>query len=161
VLVTDAGRQEAVQGSYCVTEVSEGGEGVGICADTAFVHPEQLGLVRPSEKITIQLAGASLGTNAGCSPACPSIATVYPLGCGPDQPVAEFELGSARAEWTVDLEPGAYELVVFAYFETEDGRSGDTSGALGLLVDPTIDPAGESLPAAIDPYVVCPYPGQH
>ena len=41
VLVTDAGRQEAVQGSYCVTQVSESGEGQGACADAAFVASER------------------------------------------------------------------------------------------------------------------------
>ena len=36
--------------------------------------------------------------------------------------------------WRIDLEPGAYELDVFALFELGDGLSGDTSGSLGLLV---------------------------
>ena len=36
VLVTDAGRQEAVQGSYCVTQVSESGEEQGACADAVI-----------------------------------------------------------------------------------------------------------------------------
>jgi hypothetical protein len=35
--------------------------------------------------------------------------------------------------WTVDLEPGAYELHVYANFESKDAN-GDVSGSLGLTV---------------------------
>ena len=44
-----------------------------------------------------------------------------PLAVGPE------------TRWTVDLEPGAYELDVFAYYES-GGASGDVSGSLGLTV---------------------------
>ena len=35
----------------------------------------------------------------------------------------------------MDLAPGVYELELFLAFETAEARSGDTSAALGLLVD--------------------------
>jgi hypothetical protein len=157
VLVTEAGRQEAVQGSYCITKVSPSGEGEGVCADTAFPHPRELSVVRPGEQVTIEIAGASLRTNGGCSPACASTVTVHPLGCGPEQAVASFELESASMAWVVDLEPGGYELVAFAYFETGDGSSGDTSGGLGVLVDPDREPA---IIPVDERLAVCPYPEQ-
>ena len=47
-----------------------------------------------------------------------------------------------------------YELWVFAYFDTGDGRSGDTS-ALGLLVDPDTGPAIVPVDKSL---AVCPYP---
>jgi hypothetical protein len=37
--------------------------------------------------------------------------------------------------WRVHLEPGAYDLDVFANFGAPDGRTGDVSGSLGVLVD--------------------------
>jgi hypothetical protein len=39
-----------------------------------------------------------------------------------------------ETRWTVDLEPGAYELDVCGYFESDVGASGDVSGSLGLTV---------------------------
>jgi hypothetical protein len=154
VLVTAAGRQEAVQGSYCVTVVSESGEGQGACADASFVHPTQLSLVAPGEAVTIELSDAALSLPDASSGASSTVA-VYPLGCGPDRAVADFELESASMSWAVELEPGAYELGVFAYFETGDGRSGDTYGVLGLLVDPGTGPAIVPVDKSL---AVCPYP---
>jgi hypothetical protein len=156
-LESAAGRQEAVQGSYCITKVTKSGEGAGACADTAFPHPEQLSIARPHEPIMIEITGASLRVNGGCSPACPSTVTVSPLGCGPDRAVASFELESASMSWSVDLEPGAYELVVFAYFQREDGSSGDTSGGIGLLVDPDRERAVVPIDEAL---IACPYAKQ-
>jgi hypothetical protein len=151
VLVTEAGRQEAVQGSYCITKVSPSGEGEGVCADTDVPHPKKLTVVAPGEQVTIEVTGASLRK----CPACVSTVIVHPLGCGPERAVASFELESASMRWSAALEPGGYELVVFAYFETGDGSSGDTSGGLGVLVDPdresAVTPVDETLP-------VCPYP---
>jgi hypothetical protein len=154
VLVTHAGRQEAVQGSYCVTQVSESGEGQGACADAAFVHPTQLSVVGPGEAVTIEVSDATVTVPEGSSGVSSTVA-VYPLGCGPDRAVGDFDLESASMSWAVDLEPGAYELGVFAYFETEDGRSGDTYGVLGLLVDPGTGPAIVPVDKSL---AVCPYP---
>lgn len=154
VLVTDAGRQEAVQGSYCVTHVSESGEEQGVCADAAFVHPTQLSVVGPGEAVTIEVSDATVTVPESSSDGSSTVA-VYPLGCGPDRAVADFDLERASMSWAVDLEPGAYELGVFAYFETEDGRSGDTYGVLGLLVDPETGPAIVPVDKSL---AVCPYP---
>ena len=44
-------------------------------------------------------------------------------------------LSAPSTRWRVRLRPGAYEVEVFARFETADGRTGDTSGSLGILVD--------------------------
>jgi hypothetical protein len=158
VLANKAGRQEAVQGSYCITKVSASGEGEGVCADSSFQPPEELSVVRPQAKIAIALTGATVDeAPEGCSPACPSTVTVYPLGCGPDRAVAGFALSGAKTAWTVDLEPGAYELAVFAYFKAEDGSTGDTSGVVGLLVDPNRESAIVPIDATL---AVCPYSGQ-
>jgi hypothetical protein len=154
VLVTEAGRQEAVQGSYCVTKVSASGQGEGVCADTGFPHPEKLSVVRPGERVTLEMAGASRATTGDCSPRCASTVTVHPLGCGPERAVTSFELESATMPWVVDLEPGAYELAVFAYFEAEDGASGDTSGAIGLIVVPDRKQAVITVDETL---AVCPY----
>ena len=90
--------------------------------------------------MTIEVSDASAQPFPMRSSGASSTVAVYPLGCGPDRAVADFELESASMSWAVELEPGAYELGVFAYFETEDGRSGDTYGVLGLLVDPEPEP---------------------
>jgi hypothetical protein len=160
VLKSEAGRQEAVFGSYCITSMSSsGGEGAGICTDSTFPHPKELTVTRPGESIRITIVGTHLVVPAGCAPAsgCASAVTIYPLGCGPERAVANFELSRDTTHWNVDLEPGAYELSVFAYFDDGAGTSGDVSGALGLLVDPdrgaAIVPMDESL-------LVCPYPEQ-
>ncbi|HSK15182.1 MAG TPA: hypothetical protein VK915_03345 [Gaiellaceae bacterium] len=118
VLVSEAGRQEGVQGSACV-----GGPASGYCIDAAApVEPEELSVVRPGETVEIALEGELDGTG---------VLVVRVLGCG--QEAASVPLESP-APWTVDLEPGAYALEVFYEFEGE-GLSGDTSVALGLLVD--------------------------
>jgi hypothetical protein len=153
-LVTDAGRQDAVQGSYCVTQVSESGESRGVCVDAGFVHPAELSIVAPGGSVTIEVSDATLSI-PDASSGVSSTVTVYPLGCGPDRAVADFELESASMSWAVELEPGAYELGVFAYYETEDGKSGDTYGVLGLLVDPETGPPIVPVDKSL---AVCPYP---
>jgi hypothetical protein len=60
--------------------------------------------------------------------------TVRPLGCL-EKEVTTIELpATGQLHWRVDLEPGAYQLDVFAQFESNDGRSGDLGGSLGLRV---------------------------
>ena len=160
VLNSEAGRQEAVFGSYCITSVSSNGEeGAGICTDSAFPHPQKLTVVRPGEPIRITIVGTHIVVPAGCTPAsgCASAVTIYPLGCGPERAVADFELPKATTRWDVDLVPGAYELSVFANFDDGAGTSGDVSGALGLLVDPDREPAIMPVDASL---AVCPYPEQ-
>ncbi len=160
VLKSEAGRQEAVFGSYCITSVSDSSnEGAGICTDSAFPHPKELTVARPGESIRITIVGTHLVVPAGCTPAsgCASAVTIYPLGCGPERVVADFELSKATTRWDVDLQPGAYELSVFANFDDGAGTSGDVSGALGLLVDPDREPAIVPVDESL---AVCPYPDQ-
>lgn len=58
-----------------------------------------------------------------------------PLGCIDEETARiRFEPGSGELQWDVDLDPGGYQLDVFARFEASDGRTGDVSGVLGLTV---------------------------
>lgn len=129
-LVSDAGRQRAAQGSYCVN-----GPDSGECVEfEAPAGPEQLSVVRPGEVVTIVLTPVS-GVDG--------TASVRRRGC--DEQLASVVL-HPETHWTVDLEPGAYELQIFTTFEL-GSTSGDTSGVLGLLVDADapleVRPAGQ------------------
>jgi hypothetical protein len=142
VLETAAGRQRAVPGSSCVDYVDEAsGYGVGACADTERPSPSRLSTVRPDEEVLIRLEDADVVRPEGCvsddEQSCIGTAAVHPLGCA-RKTIAEIPLAVGPATtWRVELEPGAYEVEVFAYFDAPDGRSGDVSGAVGLLVDET------------------------
>jgi hypothetical protein len=128
VLESAAGRQEAVRGSSCVHYEDEAsGEAVGLCTDMEEPEPARLSTVRPGEEIRIVIEGSAVEGQV----------TVRRLGCAAG--AAEIPLGPGPAtSWQVELEPGSYELDVFVGgFASEDGRSGDLSGALGLLVDET------------------------
>ena len=144
VLESAAGRQDAVRGSSCVHYTDEAsGEGVGLCTDMEEPQPAQLSTVRPGEEIRVVIEDAAVQGQA----------VISRLGC--DKPVVEIPLGPGSAtSWHVELEPGGYELDVFVgRFEAEDGRSGDLSGAFGLLVDET---APLQLVPAPDPVPACP-----
>jgi hypothetical protein len=142
LLESAAGRQEAVLGSYCVTYTDEAsGMGTGICTDSERPSPKQLSTVRPGEEIRILLVDAHVVPPEGCAAedeqSCIGSVAIHPLGCE-RKTLAEVPLALGPATtWRVEFEPGAYELDVFAYFEGEDGRSGDISASLGLLVDET------------------------
>ena len=127
-LESAAGRQEAVRGSACVHYTDEeSGEGVGLCTDMEEPEPEQLSTVRPGEEIRIVVEDAAVeGQLVVRRPACEAAVAELPLGPG------------SATTWEVELESGEYELDVFvARFDADDGRTGDLSGALGLLVDET------------------------
>jgi hypothetical protein len=121
--------QEGVRGSYCVQKVDEAsGQGQGVCADAAFpTYPESVTAVAAGDRVTLAIREAVARPD--------SIVTIRPLGCS-DQTVDKlrFEPGQGELAWTVDLEPGAYQLDVFARFKALDGRTGDVSAALGLTV---------------------------
>jgi hypothetical protein len=128
-LVSDAGTQRAVQGSYCVT-----GPESGECADFAILLvPERASVVRPGEVVTIAVVGAH---------AVDGTASVHRRGC--ERELLSVEL-RPETRWTVELEPGAYELRLFTTFEA-GSTTGDTRGVLGLVVDATapleVRPAG-------------------
>jgi hypothetical protein len=139
VLESDAGRQTAVGGSYCVEYNDEAaGEASGSCADTGPIAPAKLSTLRPGEEVRILLVDAGVTRPEGCSSAeeqdCIGSAAVHPLCKRKTVESIPLALGPETA-WHVELEPGRYELEVFAYFEAPDGRTGDVSGSLGVLVD--------------------------
>jgi hypothetical protein len=129
VLLSGYGRQEAVQGSYCVDFVDEAtGQGSGICSDFAMpTFPDAVTSVAPGDRVEFVLPGAAFRPD--------SVVAVRPLGCT-EQVMEEIALesGTGKHLWKVDLKHGAYQLDVFARFQADDGRSGDVSGSLGLTV---------------------------
>jgi hypothetical protein len=115
--------------------------------------------VRTGDEVAFVLTGAAVVRAEGCQAedeqSCIGSVSLRPLGCT-DRQVAEvpLELGE-RTEWTVGLEPGAYQLDVFAHFEAFDGPTGDVSGSLGLLVAPEGPP--RKIPVDLD-LAVCSFP---
>jgi hypothetical protein len=148
MLVSAAGKQTGVPGSSCVqyTDPSSG-QGVGLCTDMPLVHPDDLSVIHPGERVIILLAGAFVTDEGSVS--------VRPLGCTKQETLA-FDLarGTSETHWQVELEPGSYELDVFARFRSNDGREGDLNGSLGLLVD--ADRAHEIVPVDVG-LAVCPF----
>lgn len=119
LLASAAGTQEGVPGSSCVHTA-----GVGICSDTDEPDPGQLSVVRPGETVRVSVAGAEAATGK---------LRILPLGCS--AALLSIPLAGATTRWTVELDPGLYELDVFVgSFETP-WSTGDASASLGLLVD--------------------------
>jgi hypothetical protein len=139
VLRSTGGEQEAVPGSFCADYVDpDSGEGVGVCGDSGPVHPKVVTAVARDDEVTLVFIGAKVVRPSGChsddEQGCIGYVYVRPLGCE-DREVEAVPLALGReTRWTVDLEPGAYELDVFGYFESDAGATGDVSGALGLTV---------------------------
>ena len=135
-LTSPAGRQEAVIGSYCVEGQMESG-----CGDSGPIHPEQLTVVHPGDEVTFSLENATVARAEGCHASdeqgCIGIVTVRPLGCE-RKAVSTIPLEKGReTRWTAGLDAGPYQLDLFAYFKTNDGRTGDVSATFGLLVRPS------------------------
>lgn len=129
-LVSRAGSQRSVQESFCVHISYDDGTGLGLCADTTDLEPRRLSVVRPGERITIRLRGAKTVEGE---------VAVYPRGCE-DRARWSFAITGRTTHWTVPRtirRERRFELDLFAYFTTGDGRSGDTSNTLGLLVSRT------------------------
>jgi hypothetical protein len=148
VLESEAGRQIGVRGGSCVTNFEIG---KGLCVDIAHPEAKQASVVRPGETITIALDGAQAVKAEECGArdmSCIGEARVVPLGCKSATVARIFLDRGSETERRVTLEPGAYELQVFVYFEADDGRAGDVSAALGLVVDPDAEPAIVPAPAA-------------
>jgi hypothetical protein len=143
LLISAAGKQPAAQGSYCVTGLSS-----GACADMAGpTHPEEMSVLHSGDRATVALAGAFVMDEGSV--------VVRPLGCQ-DKETLSFDLtpGMGETHWRVQLEPGAYQFDVFTRFHSDDGRNGDVSGSLGLL----IESAGPPRTVPVDPdLAVCPF----
>ena len=139
ILTTKADTQRAAQESYCVLSPAHDGEssGVGVCRASNDQRPRRLSIVRPREVVTISFRGAAFITDGSAS--------VRVLGT--QRSIRRFTLDRPATRWRVRLRPGKYEIQVFGRFGTADGRSGDTSGSLGLHVRRAQPPplAGRSL----------------
>ncbi len=127
VLVSKAGTQRAAQESSCVDLFShdDGTLVESNCGDGPGLPPRRLSVVRPGEVVTIAFRGATEISDGS--------AAVRLLG--KRRFLSRFELPAPRTRWRVTLRPGAYEVEVFARFQTADGRAGDTSASVGVLVD--------------------------
>jgi RTX calcium-binding nonapeptide repeat (4 copies) len=126
-LVSRAGSQRSVQESFCVHISYDDGTGLGLCADTTDLEPRRLSVVRPGERITIRLRGATSAEGE---------VAVYPRGCE-DRARWSFAITGRTTHWTVPRtirREQRFELDLFADFTTGDGRQGDTSNTVGLLV---------------------------
>jgi hypothetical protein len=124
VLLSEGGRQRAAQESYCISVPG----GATLCADSPpGIEPRWLSVVRPKEHVTIRVRGATTADGS---------VYVHPRGCERGF-VQTFKIKRPTKRWVVHLDPGRYELSVFARFTMGDGRAGDTSGQLGLLVSMT------------------------
>jgi hypothetical protein len=139
VLRSTGGEQEAVPGSFCADYVdSDSGEGVGVCGDSVPVHPKAVTAVARGDEVTLVFSGAKVVRPSGCHSEdeqdCIGSVSVKPLGCQ-DHELESVPLNlGPETRWTVDLEPGAYQLDVFGYFESDEGATGDVNGSLGLTV---------------------------
>jgi hypothetical protein len=149
VLVSRAGKQMAAQGSSCVQFVApDSGQGTGACSDVAGpLLPERISIVPRGDRVLLVVGGAAAQDGR---------VTVRPLGCTDEETLA-FDLapGMSETPWRIDLDPGAYQLDVFTRFESNEGRNGDVSGSLGLLVGDSDAHRTVPLPASL---AVCPFP---
>jgi hypothetical protein len=153
LLVSETGKQTAARGSYCVDDVNEEtGQGSGVCADAAApTYPKAITAVGPGDPVAFVLHNAAFKPQ--------SVVTIRPLGCT-DQETRQLSLKPRTGlhTWSVDLEPGAYQLDVFARFEAADGRSGDVSGSLGLTVAGAKENDALGVHDLKPSLAVCPFP---
>ncbi|MBD0290772.1 MAG: hypothetical protein ICV74_05900 [Thermoleophilia bacterium] len=125
-LTNRAGYQRAAQESYCVFSPPHEGQdsGVSVCADGPDLLPRRLSVVRPRKLVTIRFGRAVAVDDA--------VASVRVLGR--KRVISSFRIRRPLKRWRVRLRPRAYEVEVFGRFAMPDGRTGDTSGSLGVLV---------------------------
>jgi hypothetical protein len=161
-----AGQQKAVGGTFCVDYVDQAsGRGGGLCSDSPGVHPDSITVAQPGDELTFVFSGADIVRASGCKSesegeqGCIGFVHVKPLGCE-DREVERVPLAlGPETRWTVDLEPGAYELDVFGYFESSEGASGDVSAGLGLLVGGGPKQSDHLGVVAVErAMMVCPFP---
>ena len=121
-LVSAAGKQWAVPGTYCLHTESS-----GVCADSAAPHPQELSVLPTADSLSLVLARASLDG--------PATITVRHLGCEREE-LATLRVTTAKP-FALELGPGRYQADVFTRFrDGEDGSSGDVSGSVGIAVRP-------------------------
>jgi hypothetical protein len=127
LLISAVGKQRATEGSSCVTYVDpDTGKGAGACGDTGPIVPEAMTVVQPGDNVIVTIPGAKLKRDSSL--------VVRPLGCERRETRTLDLPATGELHWPVDLEPGPYQLDVFALFEADSGLSGDVTGSLGLLV---------------------------
>jgi hypothetical protein len=126
-LISEAGKQRAAEGSSCVNYVDpDTGQGAGACGDTGPIVPKAMTVVQPGDSVVVTIPVATLKKD--------SEIVIRPLGCADRQAKKLDFPENGELHWPVSLDPGAYQLDVFAYFEANNGLKGDVSGSLGLLV---------------------------
>ena len=129
---SENGAQEAVPGSLCIFSLDpESGEGEGSFGDTGPIHPNAVTGVAAGDDVAFTFVGVKVVHAGGCQGGdeqdCIGSVSVKPLGSAREVERVPLAPGS-ETRWTVDLEPGAYELDVFAHFESDAGATGDVSG---------------------------------
>lgn len=156
-LASKNGNQDAVQGSYCLH-----GAGGGVCADSVATYPREVTVVVAGDEVAVVIADAAVERSPGChsdnEQDCIGSVTVRPLGCQrPEVQSLPLALGP-ETHWTVDLDPGAYQLDVHVHFKSSAAR-GDVSGSLGLIVaDRTMADGPAAGVSEIQPSMqVCPF----
>ena len=161
LMISAAGKEFAVPGSSCVSYTDPAtGAGVSGCGDSAAMPPEQLAVLPRASNVALLFLDAQVVHPDGCvsedEQGCIGYVYVRPLGCF-HREVERIPLERGPdTHWQLDLDVGAYQLDVFANFAAEDGRTGDVSGTLGLLVDDRAKPAV----VPVDPKLaVCPFHG--
>lgn len=124
-LRSEAGKQRAKQGGYCVTTQDPAIDPrPGLCVDTIFPAPDRLSVVRPGERVRLVLQGATGFTVSVHRPGCRSRA------------LRSFRVG-ASGRWRLTLAPGRYVLFVFVTRFRTETVAGDSSGGLGVRVSRT------------------------
>jgi hypothetical protein len=129
VLDSKSPNQRSDWGSFCVSVPPDPGDSVGVtlCAEAPDdPEPRSLSVVRPGERITIVFRKTKdVSGTVG----------VYKRGCEDQPPRRTLEITHPRTQWRVpSFFRGRFEISLFAYFATVDGRSGSTQGALGFFV---------------------------
>ena len=125
-MTSRAGFQRAAQESFCVRVPPHDGQpGVVRCGDSLDRPPRRLSVVRPGEVVTIRVGSATAIRGA----------RAYVKVLGRDTFFGSFRLTQPVTRLRVNLRPRAYEVEIFANYEMADGRTGDTTASLGILVD--------------------------
>ena len=121
-IVSKAGAQQGVQGSYCIRDAAQ-----GLCADAIQPHPTLVSVVRPEARLALHTSEGAL-TNPTVS--------VGALGCNGSGAPRAVRMRGGVWRITAPARPGRYELLVFARFTTATAH-GDTTVGVGVLVSRT------------------------